>query len=100
MMLNLPALITLFACACAAFATESVIVSGYLWKDTSGNVIQAHGAGMLKVSSWQTASTGSADDVVGRVDVLLVRGRQVGGQHALQGGFLLRGSFWPVFEMV
>ncbi|KZP12634.1 carbohydrate-binding module family 35 protein [Athelia psychrophila] len=50
-MFPLPALICLFSCACAAFAAESVIVPGYLWKDTSGNVIQAHGAGMLKVGS-------------------------------------------------
>ena len=28
---------------------QNVIVPGATWTDTSGNVIQAHGAGMLKV---------------------------------------------------
>lgn len=28
---------------------QNVIVSGAAWKDTSGNSIQAHGAGILKV---------------------------------------------------
>ena len=31
-----------------AFA-QNVIVPGAAWKDTSGNSIQAHGAGLLKV---------------------------------------------------
>ena len=34
-----------------ASAQNNVIVSGATWTDTSGNVIQAHGAGMLKVGS-------------------------------------------------
>ncbi len=29
---------------------ENVIVSGATWTDTSGNVIQAHGGGFLKVN--------------------------------------------------
>lgn len=35
----------------ASIATaESVIVPGAAWTDTAGNIIQAHGAGLLKVS--------------------------------------------------
>ena len=30
---------------------QNQIVSGATWTDTSGNVIQAHGAGILKVRS-------------------------------------------------
>ncbi|KAI0079984.1 galactan 1,3-beta-galactosidase [Panus rudis PR-1116 ss-1] len=40
-------IILLFACVHA----QNVIVSGAAWTDTSGNVIQAHGAGILKVGS-------------------------------------------------
>ena len=32
-----------------ASTQSNVIVSGATWTDTSGNVIQAHGAGILKV---------------------------------------------------
>lgn len=38
---------------------ENVIVPGATWTDTSGNVIQAHGAGILKVIiaiDWVAAS--------------------------------------------
>ncbi|KAH8111706.1 Arabinanase/levansucrase/invertase [Phellopilus nigrolimitatus] len=35
----------------ALVSAESVIVPGATWTDTSGNVIQAHGAGILKVGS-------------------------------------------------
>ncbi|EJD04256.1 Arabinanase/levansucrase/invertase [Fomitiporia mediterranea MF3/22] len=34
-----------------AVSGESVIVPGAAWTDTSGNIIQAHGAGILKVGS-------------------------------------------------
>ncbi|KAL5495549.1 hypothetical protein ACEPAI_1012 [Sanghuangporus weigelae] len=38
--------------ACAALVSaETVIVPGAAWTDTSGDVIQAHGAGILKVGS-------------------------------------------------
>lgn len=39
----LVALVATSACA------QNVIVPGAVWKDTSGNTIQAHGAGLLKV---------------------------------------------------
>ncbi|KAI0705850.1 glycosyl hydrolase [Cytidiella melzeri] len=42
-----PALLSLFA----AVRAETQIVSGAAWTDTSGNLIQAHGAGILKVGS-------------------------------------------------
>lgn len=32
-------------------ANAAVIVPGATWKDTSGNIIQAHGGGFLKVCS-------------------------------------------------
>lgn len=32
-------------------STESVIVPGAAWTDTSGNTIQAHGAGIIKAGS-------------------------------------------------
>lgn len=44
--LVLLALSVLIACCWA----QNVIVPGATWTDTSGNVIQAHGAGILKVS--------------------------------------------------
>ena len=36
----------------APVLSESVIVPGASWLDTSGNVIQAHGAGILKVCNF------------------------------------------------
>jgi hypothetical protein len=36
---------------CAARSLGAVIVPGATWTDTSGNVIQAHGGGFLKVGS-------------------------------------------------
>lgn len=41
-------LLSLLSLVAATFA-ETVIVSGATWTDTSGNPIQAHGAGILKV---------------------------------------------------
>lgn len=48
---------SLFSCILLALtagvtlvSAESVIVPGARWTDTSGNTIQAHGAGILKVS--------------------------------------------------
>lgn len=46
--------IALFIVACAVATTcglAAVIVPGAAWTDTSGNVIQAHGGGFLKVGS-------------------------------------------------
>lgn len=43
-------LLSLLSLVAATFA-ETVIVSGATWTDTSGNPIQAHGAGILKVGS-------------------------------------------------
>jgi hypothetical protein len=37
---------------CAARALGAVIVSGATWNDTSGNTIQAHGGGFLKVKTY------------------------------------------------
>ena len=41
-----PAFLSLIAVTRA----ETQIVSGAAWTDTSGNIIQAHGAGILKVN--------------------------------------------------
>ena len=35
--------------AASVLAQNNLIVPGAAWKDTSGNAIQAHGAGILKV---------------------------------------------------
>lgn len=35
--------------SCTSVLGEAVIVPGATWVDTSGNVIQAHGAGIMKV---------------------------------------------------
>ena len=35
----------------AVTRAETQIVSGAAWTDTSGNIIQAHGAGILKVNA-------------------------------------------------
>lgn len=42
---------SLAALLVSASAQNNVIVSGATWTDTSGNVIQAHGAGIFKVGS-------------------------------------------------
>ncbi|KAH8107144.1 glycosyl hydrolase [Cristinia sonorae] len=42
--------VLLFLASCA-YAQNNVIVPGATWTDTSGNLIQAHGAGILKVGS-------------------------------------------------
>ncbi|OCT10899.1 hypothetical protein A8709_04125 [Paenibacillus pectinilyticus] len=53
--------------AASAFATSVTITSGTTWNDTSGNSIQAHGGGMIKVGStyyWFGESKGAnAPDV-------------------------------------
>ncbi|KIJ32111.1 carbohydrate-binding module family 35 protein [Sphaerobolus stellatus SS14] len=41
---------------CRYLATENVIVLGTIWKDTSGNIIQAHGGGILKAVSCYTST--------------------------------------------
>lgn len=55
----------------------AVIVPGATWTDTSGNVIQAHGAGILKVliffTDSQTPVTHATVKYTGRVTILLVR---------------------------
>lgn len=43
--------ILITAAICAARALGAVIVPGATWADTSGNVIQAHGGGFLKVGN-------------------------------------------------
>lgn len=49
---NLSRSILLAVCSLASWAlAESVIVPGAAWTDTSGNAIQAHGAGILKVGT-------------------------------------------------
>lgn len=47
-----------FVAILSALATTyaAVIVPGATWTDTSGNVIQAHGAGILKVFTFKTIS--------------------------------------------
>lgn len=47
-------LLSLLSLVAATFA-ETVIVPGATWTDTSGNPIQAHGAGMLKVRAGSVA---------------------------------------------
>ena len=43
---------TVYACTTAiALAQSGLIVPGTTWKDTSGNVIEAHGGGLIKVGS-------------------------------------------------
>lgn len=86
-MLNLRSLICLISSAYVA--AESVIVSGYLWKDTSGNTIQAHGGGFLTVSVLLTSILCRTNIAIGRLDLLLVWRRQVLEQYTLQGGLLL-----------
>ncbi|KAH9946213.1 galactan 1,3-beta-galactosidase [Epithele typhae] len=44
-------LLVLAACAVSAVYGQSPIVSGAHWTDTSGNAIQAHGAGIMKVGN-------------------------------------------------
>ncbi len=44
-----PKLALVTATICAVHAFGAVIVPGATWTDTSGNVIQAHGGGFLKV---------------------------------------------------
>ena len=52
----MPRILSLFASASLSFASfvlsqsDSFIVSGAAWTDASGDVIQAHGAGLLTVS--------------------------------------------------
>lgn len=48
---SLLALLTSTSLLGGAVQAASVIVPGAAWTDTSGNVIQAHGAGILKVST-------------------------------------------------
>lgn len=71
-MFNLRSLICLISFAYVA--AESVIVSGYLWKDTSGNIIQAHGGGILTVSVLITSISCRTNVAIGRFDLLLVWG--------------------------
>lgn len=51
---------------CAAQVLGAVIVPGATWTDTSGNVIQAHGAGLLKVRT-------DADSLLSLVDTVTNR---------------------------
>lgn len=55
-------------------ANAAVIVPGATWKDTSGNIIQAHGGGFLKVCIISTISSNgiTASSIIGRVRLLLV----------------------------
>jgi len=50
-MLSFYPIVLLVASLCRLSLAESVIVPGAPWKDTSGNSIQAHGGGILKVGS-------------------------------------------------
>lgn len=49
-LLSARALLLALGLTSSVWATTNVIVPGAKWTDTSGNSIQAHGAGMLKVS--------------------------------------------------
>ena len=64
----LPATLGLFSLVSA----ESVIVPGATWTDTSGNVIQAHGAGILKVYYSSYLLTTSEVTFVSRLDQLSI----------------------------
>lgn len=69
--LLLPAL-SLLLPACA----QNQIVSGAAWTDTSGNAIQAHGAGILKVRTLCVRiHVGTLTMSIGRQHLLLVRRR-------------------------
>ena len=73
-------------------AVRAQIVSGARWTDTSGNPIQAHGAGIIKVSAMHLMLVIEPTYVIaaGWQHLLLGGRRQVAQQRAVQGGFLLQ----------
>ena len=87
-------LITALLPLISAVLSESVIVPGAAWTDSSGNVIQAHGAGLLKVREDLEFDIRFFIDrlPLGREHLLLVRRRQSSKQRALFSGVLLRGE--------
>ena len=70
----------------------SVIVAGAKWTDTSGNVIQAHGGGILKVSRILSACRNCEVEpyfISEREHLLLARRRQSAQQWIIPGCVLL-----------
>lgn len=72
-------------------AYAGLVVPGAAWTDTSGNVIQAHGGGFLKVTEVVHEILATSKVFKGRINLLLVRRRQVVQQRTFQGCLVLFG---------
>ena len=77
-MLPKAALFVLAFANAALLSSAAVIVPGATWTDTSGNLIQAHGGGFLKVLSSPSINSALPTDFYsGELDVVLAWRRQV-----------------------